>query len=1035
MIRFYTTLLRLYIDENNIFEKSLMKCWSNEIKPYILQKYPIALKGFFNANSDLHYIVQLIDELKEKLKSQQIEEEKNKEQNNNNNLINTPEVLQEENNKDNKTTLKEEKKRIQMFKRELTTMIIKSKKSEEENIKILREQNLPKISNFIEDFIQKNKLKRANSMFNLRPHSKTIASSSTCEDSTYNEDSNLNINQLINKNSNKNLKNKRQSNHNVIFNDIYKNNDIKKSSEKKVLKNLQRSQSIILKDMIPRYRDEIEDEHNIVYKQPGNKLSLILVDIMIKQIIFGNFMKDNALILYHFCQQCFCFVNKEILFRKLIDCYKFYKKKNISIDYLQNLIEFINILIIEMFEYYQKIDNNDISLKLLKTFYNELIYDLLLNYNEDENENQNQICITKENKNEIKENNEENIFENIDIFENIEKEKENKNIYNINNYNYVLNKKNLINMNLHTEQRDIKIFILKEIEKEQNKDKEKVNNNKNTKDIKEDKKHKISKSALRNSISFKENKLLLSNIKKEVNKKDENKNETKEETETDTQEEEKKEEQQQQKYFQISRTLRKSQMIKDIKDIKDIILEEKNENSDEDEANKSKDSDNSSKSDKFDKYSDISDKDDDPDKRERENEEKLETINNLVDNIFKQKKIISIRDNILIKLENILLLLLDNKNDEEPSFQRKRDAKQQIPFYGIVNNLIKADNKKFNNYPQFRPKKMSVFSRSILSTKTQDNYKENLKKGYFYICDWKTEDIGDKLTQITKSLLNKIYPKEIYRGVFLKKDKEKTSPNVVKCINNFNKLTSFIIEDVLSYNSPTIRAKVYDKWVQVADYCKTIKNYNDCIAIYSALNNYIITGLKLTLREIKSKTKTIFEQISNFCACEGNYKKIREDMILCEKNGIIFIPYLGMLLRDINFYEESSKYINETGCINIEKIENINSIMEKYFRYKKLEKKQSNFKKIKILDFFEKLEDIQEDDLELLAAQIEPKNIRDSINIKLPTEIDQKYFEQYLDKKNKNNNPYRNQRFSLANLNMTFGSGERAQSMFIGKFK
>ena len=58
------------------------------------------------------------------------------------------------------------------------------------------------------------------------------------------------------------------------------------------------------------------------------------------------------------------------------------------------------------------------------------------------------------------------------------------------------------------------------------------------------------------------------------------------------------------------------------------------------------------------------------------------------------------------------------------------------------------------------------------------------------------------------------------RGVFLKKDKEIKSPNVLNCINKFNKLTSFIIEDVLSYNTPKDRAKIYDKWVQVADYCK-----------------------------------------------------------------------------------------------------------------------------------------------------------------------------------------------------------------------
>ena len=46
---------------------------------------------------------------------------------------------------------------------------------------------------------------------------------------------------------------------------------------------------------------------------------------------------------------------------------------------------------------------------------------------------------------------------------------------------------------------------------------------------------------------------------------------------------------------------------------------------------------------------------------------------------------------------------------------------------------------------------------------------------------------------------------------------------------------------------------------------------------FPALNNYIITGLNLTLKEVKSKTNSLFRQISDFCTVEGNYKKIREE--------------------------------------------------------------------------------------------------------------------------------------------------------------
>ena len=437
-------------------------------------------------------------------------------------------------------------------------------------------------------------------------------------------------------------------------------------------------------------------------------------------------------------------------------------------------------------------------------------------------------------------------------------------------------------------------------------------------------------------------------------------------------------------------------MIKLEEQINDTILEEvgKEDKSDDEEEILKTTNSNSNNIKKSDKSSDES------------NKEKLEIINNLVDNIFSSHKIISIKEEILQQIQ-FILLLIDIKNGEEPSFHDLRDAKANIRFYNSLNNLIKKKNKKFILRRKRFTQNYLNLSRETMSSRSQiNNKKEFLKKGYFCITDWKDEEIGEKLTQVSKSLLNKITSKEIYRGVFLKKDKDIKSPNIVECINSFNRLTSFIIEDVLSYDSPKERAKIYEKWVQVADYCKNKKNYNDCIAIYSALNNYIITGLKLTLKNVSSKTKSLYAQISNFCSCEGNYKNVRDDMDLCERKGIIFIPYLGMLLRDINFYEESSKYINEYGCINMGKIEIINSIMEKYFRYKTNEKKinkKNNINIVPELNFFEKLEDIEEGDLEKLADKIEPVFKFDSQKNKRLTNIDKKYFLKYAEKFKKRN--------------------------------
>ncbi len=53
IIRYYISLLQTYIESNKKFETSLINSWKNEVKPYILQKFPPKQDGLFTVNSDL----------------------------------------------------------------------------------------------------------------------------------------------------------------------------------------------------------------------------------------------------------------------------------------------------------------------------------------------------------------------------------------------------------------------------------------------------------------------------------------------------------------------------------------------------------------------------------------------------------------------------------------------------------------------------------------------------------------------------------------------------------------------------------------------------------------------------------------------------------------------------------------------------------------------------------------------------------------------------------------------------------------------
>ena len=341
-----------------------------------------------------------------------------------------------------------------------------------------------------------------------------------------------------------------------------------------------------------------------------------------------------------------------------------------------------------------------------------------------------------------------------------------------------------------------------------------------------------------------------------------------------------------------------------------------------------------------------------------------------------QLKKINEEEEILNEIEYILSIL-DTKLDN--LCYLIKDIKNHLILY---NRYIKqrGNSKKIN--PSSIPFKS--FEKNII--------KYNIN--YFSILNYEPHEIGEALISISQKDLIKIEKRELYKAIFLKKDKEKTCPNITECITKFNKLTSFIIEDILSYDFPKARAKIIHQWIKVADYLKLRKDHNDCFAIYSALNHYIITGLQLTKKEMSTKANTLHNKIKEYCSIEGNYKYFREEMIKCAKNNEFYIPYLGILLRDISFYEANYDYIMDDGLINVEKLEKVQSVIDDFFQFKNINGIYSEINKYpEELEFFKHLEMIKEDELEILANKLEPKFILEDYpqKFKRLTNIDRIY--------------------------------------------
>ena len=588
-----------------------------------------------------------------------------------------------------------------------------------------------------------------------------------------------------------------------------------------------------VKEMSPYFADEFSTEGvTIIYNK--KVLTQMSFNLFLKKIVVGNFFNDYFEYSINFIEQCFYFMKRDIVFKKIINCYKYYSDLKVPFSQRKNLIHFMNILVIKMYECFNKIESTEDILSLIKTFYNNLINEL-------------KQIVDKSKRSSTKL--QDFFFGGIKALKS-----------SVNNIN-----KN-IKENIENRIKDIKGN----------------NENKGKKDEKED--------------------------------------------------------------------------IKNIKENLNIILTKRHEVKEEQEKQKIK--------------------------YEKKEEEPKE------ENKEKERSMIP-EEELLIECQKIVALFKNEVQKQDILTQ----TEQSLYIYNlkIKYQKSKKSNKKISKARTLQKSSTQRFLVTLPSLEENKSIIENIKKPYFSCLNYEVKDIGEELLYISQTSLNKIKRKELYNGAFLKKSKLITSPNVIENINKFNKLISFIIEDILSYDYPKDRAKIIERWANVADYCKKRKDYNDLFAINSAFKNFIIVGLDLTWKEIGSKTRKLIREIDNFCSFEGNYKNVREDMKLLNKNEF-YTPYLGLLLKDLNFYEENLKYLNG-NLINFEKINGVQNSIDDFFRFQKNTDKRTVTLNDD-LNFFENLENQKESYLENIADKLEPKFTlyNNPKKVKRLTYIDKKYF-------------------------------------------
>ena len=292
---------------------------------------------------------------------------------------------------------------------------------------------------------------------------------------------------------------------------------------------------------------------------------------------------------------------------------------------------------------------------------------------------------------------------------------------------------------------------------------------------------------------------------------------------------------------------------------------------------------------------------------------------------------------------------------------------KNINFKLDVDEIVKQTQiieVKKNNYPFEYDKAKTM----VINDKKIKPNKENEKKArYFYIFNFKKEVIAQYLTCESYQILSDIPESELYNKNFSRKDKDIKAPHIKKVFDRYEKLTYFILEDICSYDHVSERVDTIEKWIRIANVCKELKNYNDLIMLNTLFCHYLLKkNLKKTWSKLSKKYINYLDRINNFCSGAQCYKIIRNEIFKCKGP---YVPYIGILLKQLTYIEEK-KYIIDNNNINIGKLTELNKTIGKFFEFKKY---KYNFDKSKNLEVLSNVNPKNEDEIENIIKQIEPK--------------------------------------------------------------
>ncbi|KAI9219122.1 ras guanine nucleotide exchange factor domain-containing protein [Blastocladiella britannica] len=132
------------------------------------------------------------------------------------------------------------------------------------------------------------------------------------------------------------------------------------------------------------------------------------------------------------------------------------------------------------------------------------------------------------------------------------------------------------------------------------------------------------------------------------------------------------------------------------------------------------------------------------------------------------------------------------------------------------------------------------------------------------------------------------------------------APNLRRMAEMSNSVTGWVAESILAEEDPKKRCALLKHYIQIADKCRSLNNYNTLFSILAALNSAPIHRLSRTWEQLSTKTLSLLNDLRTITDPSRNFATYRE---LLASVLPPCIPFLGRYLSDLTFLEDGNANI------------------------------------------------------------------------------------------------------------------------------